>query len=65
MLLSAQNVSKEFGNLRAVAGADLAIALAIAHERSDARVTATDISPGALALAAENASRSRRARSSG
>ena len=34
-----------------------AIALAIAHERPDARVTATDVSPGALALAGENAAR--------
>ncbi len=32
-----------------------AIALAIAHERPDARVTATESSPGALALARENA----------
>ncbi len=32
-----------------------AIALAIAHERPDARLHATDISPDALALAAENA----------
>ena len=34
-----------------------AIALAIASERSDARVTATDRSPDALALARENAAR--------
>jgi release factor glutamine methyltransferase len=34
-----------------------AIALALKHERPDARVTATDISPAALALARENAER--------
>jgi release factor glutamine methyltransferase len=34
-----------------------AIALALAHERPDARVTATELSPGALALARENAER--------
>jgi release factor glutamine methyltransferase len=34
-----------------------AIALAIADERPDARVVATDVSPGALALAGENARR--------
>ena len=34
-----------------------AIALALKHERPDARVTATDISPAALALAGENAER--------
>jgi release factor glutamine methyltransferase len=34
-----------------------AIALAIASERPDARVTATDLSPDALALARENAER--------
>jgi release factor glutamine methyltransferase len=34
-----------------------AIALAIADERPDARVTATDVSPDALALARENAER--------
>jgi release factor glutamine methyltransferase len=34
-----------------------AIALALAQERPDARVTATDISPDALALARENAER--------
>jgi release factor glutamine methyltransferase len=34
-----------------------AIALAIADERPDARVTATDVSPDALALAQENAAR--------
>ncbi len=34
-----------------------AIALALAQERPDARVSATDVSPGALALARENAER--------
>jgi len=34
-----------------------AIALALKHERPDARVTGTDISPAALALARENAER--------
>jgi release factor glutamine methyltransferase len=34
-----------------------AVALAIAHERPKARVTATDVSPAALAVAAENATR--------
>ncbi len=36
-----------------------AIALAVKHERPDARVTATDISGAALALARENADRNR------
>lgn len=34
-----------------------AIALALAHERTKARVTATDVSPAALAVAADNAER--------
>lgn len=34
-----------------------AIALALAHERPKARVTATDVSPAALAVAADNAER--------
>jgi release factor glutamine methyltransferase len=34
-----------------------AVALAIAHERPKARVTATDVSPAALAVAADNAER--------
>ena len=36
-----------------------AVALSLVHERPDARVTALDISPGALALAQENAEATR------